>query len=129
MIGRGGRLRVALVGVVAGVALPLAPGTLQAQGHQCNYCHDVHGATQGPVLLNDTIMVDLCLSCHEDASPPTAPDGQTIPQNGYDIHNGTKHGGNPTECWDCHGHPAEAGGNWAYINSSMPLPDTAGVGT
>lgn len=67
------RYLLAFIVVAAAALLSLiVPGSAGAliTSHNCNYCHNVHGAS-GYALLNDAQIETLCMSCHGPAGLST----------------------------------------------------------
>jgi hypothetical protein len=117
--------------VFAGVLALAAGAPLSSNGavwaqvkHNCAFCHDLHGGSY--TALRDTAVVeDLCLSCHGPAGPATVNrDGDDVPvPKDVNIHNGSKHS-QPTNCWDCHDHESQAGGNLFMIPTTVATPNS-----
>ncbi len=101
--------------LAAGLIVASGPAAqAQTAPHGCSYCHNVHGGGGFVPLTTFDRDVDLCLSCHDDAAPPTY-DGKTVPK-GVAVHDGDKHAvDDTTSCADCHDHFGEQVDNLKLI--------------
>lgn len=106
-------LLITVVALTAAVPI-LAPRTGQSliAGHDCNYCHDIHGAP-GFTLLKDAQIESLCLTCHGAGGISTLK---------AEVHLNDRNSSYPVfriTCRECHD-PHDNGGNWlAGVNIKL----------
>ena len=104
--------------VSGALLIPATSAEAQVRPHQCDYCHNLHGATGSLPLTDFGQDAVLCLSCHYDGAPLTY-DGKS-PPGGVAVHGGAKHdAGDTTSCKDCHDHFGETNGNLSLIPNSL----------
>lgn len=126
------RLRLELATLITAAAIVTAPTEMSAQvepkHHECFFCHDLHGGSYAALTAYPT-SEDLCLSCHSEAGPAAVELGGVltpIPRQEA-VHDGVKHGGIVTSCWNCHDHEGEARGtfdNFSLIPKIRTTPNT-----
>jgi hypothetical protein len=125
---------IALAALLASPALTGTAGAAQAQTHNCDFCHDVHGGvTSGTSALNRNADIELmCVTCHGDGGigytigPNDTTAVSTITAAVHDHPNYTTYPA--VSCWQCHGHGSDAGSNLSLIRSSIDLAQ-GGTGT